>query len=226
MSHIPRLAAIAVVGLLAGAVQAQTPPAQNPPAPAAKILPAAPGIAPQAQALLDKAFTAHKKLMSLSATLSVETDEDGGAPETQTVMVAFQQLGFQRLAKVAVAGKDGPIQQIVTDGKQITTLSVPDKKYAGEAVPADSFIVSTVLGRAGALIPTVIGHPEALVEILSAGTSAALGPQGVVGGVPVDTIILTLPNTTGRVRMSSWRSAMTITCCAASSKPFPKRAAS
>ena len=199
MPHYPyrsRQAVLAGLALLAGPAAAQTPPpavipppaaVTSPPAPIAPA-PVAPPIAvvdPQVTALFNQAVAAHQALSALSATIVAAT-QGTGADSSQTITLAFQKPNE---ARIAVAGSAGPIVQFISNGKTLTIYAVRDKKYRTETVPPGASVIPAVLVQAHALLPRLIGQPEALSELLAQpGVAASLGASGTVSGVPTDTV--------------------------------------
>jgi thiol-disulfide isomerase/thioredoxin len=182
MPRLPSLAPAVAFGLLL--LPAPLVHAQVPPAPAS--------MDPQAKAILDQSFAALTRLTGLSATITTTGSEQ---PEPQTLTLAFRRPDQ---AKATVAEKSGPVRQVVCDGKQITMLSVPDKKYTQEASPAEASIIPNVLGETGGLLPMMMARPEVLGQLLSRpGTAVVAGAADTLSGVPVDTITVMPPDKNG-----------------------------
>ena len=212
-----RRAALAGLLLLAGPAAAQGPPPPPPPPPASMtpppapapmtppaVLPppaplappalAAPVVDPQVTALFKQTIAAHQALKALTGTVTV-TAMQQGQTITRTVTLAYQK---PNRAKVAVMGSAGPIVQFLSNGKTVTIYLVKNKTYQVQPVPPGTDMVPIVLNQANALLPRLLGHPEALNELLvQPGLTAVLRPAATpaktVGGTTVDTVVATLP---------------------------------
>ncbi len=196
MPHFSRPAlgaALAGLAVIAGPVLAQTPaPARQAP-PAPKVLPAPPvAVDPKVQALLDQAVAAHKALTALSATITVTGTGGGPVSSASTVTLAFRQ---PNTAKATVTDASGPVTELVSDGKTLTTYSVRDKKYRTMPAPADASAITLVLGPSRSLIALLISRPTLLSDLLNQkGVTATLGAPKIVGGVSTETVTATLSN--------------------------------
>lgn len=207
-SPYPAFAVLTGLTLVAGSAAAQTTPpptvaAPMPPAATAPMAPAAPassGVDPQAAALFNQAIAAHQALPALTATMTLASVGLGaGADTQQTITAAYQKPSS---AKVTVAGDAGPIVQFYTNGKTLTLYLVKQKEYRVQPVPAGAQTIPLILDQAHALLPRLIGHPEALDELLAQpGVTASIvttaAASGAVGGVAVDTVAVALPSPDG-----------------------------
>ena len=192
-----RQAALIGLALLAGPAAAQTPkPAATPPTIPAPVTPPTPvaAIDPQVTTLFNQTVAAQQALTALSATITA-TSTGLGTDTSQTITLAFQKPNE---ARVVVAGDAGPIVQFVSNGKTLTLYAVHDKKYRTETVPPGANVIPAVLVQAHALLPRLIGQPEALSELLAQpGVTASLGSADTVGGVPTETVNASLPSPDG-----------------------------
>ena len=168
------------------------------PPPSAPVVPSAgsAGIDPQAITLFNQTIAAHQALSALKATVTLSS-AGLGADTNQTVALAYKKPGS---AKVAVSGSAGPIVSFFSNGKTLTLYLVKQKKYRVQPVPPGAETIPLILDQAHALLPRLLGHPEALRELLAQpGVTASVISQsfdGVrlpVSGVAVDTIAVVLP---------------------------------
>lgn len=201
----PRRAFLAGMLLLAGPAAAQAPPPvappPPPPPPASMTQPApmaAPAVDPQVTALFQQTIAAHQALKALTATLMFPAPEQPKAV-TRMVTLAYQK---PNRAKVVVAASDGSGAQFFSSGRTVTVYLVKNKTYQVQPVPPGIDVIPALLDQAHALLPHLLGHPEALNALLAQpGVKATLGPlyeggttrKKTVAGVTVDTVIATLP---------------------------------
>ncbi len=184
--------------LLAGPAAAQTSP------PASMIPPnpvAAPAVDPQVTALFQQTIAAHKALTALTATIAVISTARGLIGNTeQTIMLAYQK---PRQARVAVADKDGPIVEFVSNGNSVTLYSAHSKNYRVYPVPAETDVIPKVFESSRSLVANLFGQPQALSSLLAQpGVTATLGTSSTIEVVPTDTVVVTLPNPTGKINFT------------------------
>jgi len=196
LSRHPLLASYGLLLLGAALSSAQ---AQNAAAPAAPVAPpaavtAAPVPAPSVQTVLEQVVAAQKALTALSATVQVQST-GGMGDASQTITLAFQNgVG----AKAEVADKTGPLAQIFSDGKTLTTYDLHTKQYLTRPLPAGQNATSAVLGSARALLPLMISQPEGLNNnLIGHGIKSVLSTD-TLGTTPVDVITLHPPTGPGR----------------------------
>ena len=190
-------AALAGLLLLGGSAAAQTPPTAVPSAAPAPVAPAppsaAPAVDPQVTTLFNQAVAAHQALSALTATITLSST-DVQPNIAQTLTLAYQK---PNQAKVTVAGSAGPIAQFFSDGKTLTLYVVQGKKYRIQPVPPGAETIPLLLDQTHALLPRLLGHPEALSELLAQpGVTASVSNSlvlPVVNGVSVDTVVAALP---------------------------------
>lgn len=205
-------AALAGLLLLAGPVAAQGPapvaPPPPPPPPAAIAAPppppltppraaapppASPVVDPQVMTLFKQAIAAHQALKALTATITVSAGEQGKTT-TRTVTLAYQKPSR---AKIAITDKTGLLVQFFTNGKTATVYLVKNKTYQVQPVPPGTDMVPIVLNQANALLPRLLGHPEALNELLvQPGVTATVRPTdpGVNNSAYIVTAVLPTPD--------------------------------
>ena len=185
--------------LLAGPAAAQAPPPlPHPRLPVLIPPPPAPIVDPQVTALFRQAIAAHQAVKALTATIIFPAPEQEKAG-TRTITLAYQK---PNRVKLVVASGDGSGAQFFGSGSTVTVYLVKNKTYQVQPVPPGADLIPAILDQAHALLPHLMGHPEALNALLAQpGVRAILGPlydegttrSKVVGGVAVDTVVATLP---------------------------------
>ena len=190
MSYFTSRSFLTVCGILTLGSSLASVSAQNVPAPVPAI--PAPVAVPDSPVLtvLKQAVTAQKAVAALSATLSV-VSTGSGEGGNQTINLAFQKgLG----AKVTVADKTGPLSQIVSDGKTVTTYDLHSKQYRTQPVPAGQTTESIVLQQAHAILLMMMSRPDVLVENFdSDNVHPMILTTEILGTTPVDVITLHFP---------------------------------
>ncbi len=164
------------------------------PPPSAPVVPSAgsAGIDPQAITLFNQTIAAHQALSALKATITLSS-AGLGADTNQTVALAYKKPGS---AKVAVSGPAGPIVSFFSNGKTLTLYLVKQKKYRVQSVPPGAQTIPLILDQSHALLPHLLGHPEALRGLLAQpGVTASVSTTlpSAVSSVAVDTIAVVLP---------------------------------
>ena len=198
----PAFAVFAGLTLIASSAAAQNtpPPTGAALAPMSPAAPMASGVDPQVTALFNQAIAAHQALSALTATLTLSSVGLGVGNDTeQTITTAYEKPSS---AKVAVAGPAGPIVQFFTNGKTLTLYLVKQKEYRVQPVPDGAQTIPLILDQAHALLPRLIGHPEALNDLLTQpGVTASVvttaAASGTVGDTAVDTVAVALPSPDG-----------------------------
>ena len=175
--------------LLLGSGSVAAAPAQIVPAPAATAEATATADSP-VLIMLKQTVAAQKAINAFSATLAVHSTGGPEGDKNQTITLAIQSgLG----AKATIADKTGPVEMIVSDGKNYTTYDLRTKKYRTQSLPAGQTAEGIILALAPAILPRMMAQPEGLVSNFSGDKLQSDLSTDTVGTTPVDVVTLHLP---------------------------------